>query len=95
MAGITFISDFERGLYNAIKKHLMGRVHYFQFCYFHYTQAVKKHFEDCPQSKLMNECRYIANWLPLILKVLVNEVISEAIRTQKNLSICTLFRRSL
>lgn len=82
-AGTTFISDFERGLYNAIKKIMMGNGHYFQFCIFHYTQAVKRHFNNYPKTKMMSEFHQITNLLPFISEKRVIEVINELLDFEK------------
>ena len=41
----TFITDFELAECNAFKKVLMNKTHFFQFCYFHFTQILKRYFD--------------------------------------------------
>lgn len=74
--GTTFITDFEKGLSNAVKKVLMNETHIFQYCYFHYTQIMKRYFDHYEKFQFLDKLRYITNLFPFITEPLLNEVLN-------------------
>lgn len=70
-AGINFISDMRKRLYNAIEN-TFSPEHYF-----HFTQAMKGHFDKYLKTKLIANLNYIAKLLPFISEKHVLEVIDE------------------
>lgn len=76
-SGATFITDFEWAERNAVKKIFMNNTHFFQYCYFHFTQILKRYFDKYPKSEYLNKLRYIANLLPFIPYAMVTYAINE------------------
>lgn len=51
--GATFITDFEKAEFGAVKKVLMDGSHRLHLCYFHFVQSMNRHFKTYP--RLMEE----------------------------------------
>ena len=92
--GTIFITDFERAEYNAVKKILMDKSHYFQFCYFHYTQILRRYFANYPNFKYLNRLTYIAYQLPFIPLEMVNEVITELYKHSETRNFALYFEKN-
>lgn len=75
--GVTFITDFEKAELNAVKKCLMEKDSILQLCYFHFCQAMAKHFQKYPKSQIISDLNSIANLLPFISEQRVISVIDE------------------
>lgn len=73
--GTTFITDFEPAESNAVKNILMDTTHTFQFCYFHYTQIMKRYFDNYEPFIFLEKLRYIANLFPFISESLLKNVL--------------------
>ena len=65
-AGTTFLIDFEKAEYNALIKCFLEENQYVQLCYFHFCQAMRRHFQKYPQTKFMKQLNEIAYMLPFI-----------------------------
>lgn len=92
--GTTFICDFEKGLHNAIKNCLMSKGHYFQFCYFHFTQCMKRHFDKYEKTDLTLELHKIANILPFISEELLSNVIDELYEYEETKKFAEYFEKN-
>lgn len=47
--GTTFITDFERGEFNAVKNFLMDSSHQLYFSFFHSVQSMDRHIKTYPK----------------------------------------------
>lgn len=73
--GATFVTDFEKAEYKAVKKCLMENDHYLQLCYFHFCQSMRRFFQKCDKIKIQIDLNSIANLLPFIPENKVIDVI--------------------
>lgn len=73
--GATFITDFELGESNAVKKILMNETHIFQYCYFHFSQIMRRYFDKYQKFEFLDKLKNISYLLPFISERLLNTVI--------------------
>lgn len=64
--GATFITDFEKAEFNAVKQILMDSSHRIQLCYFHFVQSMLRHFKDYIQDDLTSHLIDVCKMLPFI-----------------------------
>ena len=65
-SGATFITDFEKAEFNAVKQVLMNTSHHLQLCYFHFVQSMMRHFNDYPEDELTDHLFDLSKMLPFI-----------------------------
>lgn len=73
--GATFITDFEKAEFNAVRSILMDGSHRLQLCYFHFVQSMIRHFKDYPQDNLTSSLINLTKMFPFIS----HEVLYDAI----------------
>lgn len=78
--GATFITDFEKAEFKAVKKCLMDDSHYLQLCYFHFCQIFRRYFQKNPIPESLNDLKSIAYLLPFISETKVINVINDLYR---------------
>ena len=71
--GATFITDFEKAEFNAVKKVLMNCSHRLHLCYFHFMQSMIRHFNSYPEDEVTDCLLQISKMLPFISEEMLND----------------------
>lgn len=92
--GTTFITDFELGEFNAVKKCLMNSSHHLQLCFFHFCQSMTRHFSSYidQDQELYSKLLSISKMLPFISESLVTEVIDELYKHKETQKFAVYFQ---
>ncbi len=83
-SGATFITDFEKAEFNAVKQVLMDSSHHLQLCYFHYVQSMIRHFKDYEDNSVTLYLIEISKMLPFMPQKLVEDAF-EVMQTYKEI----------
>lgn len=90
----NYITDFELAELNAVKKCFLQHGDTLQLCYFHFCQAMTRHFQKYKRSEIVNDLFKISKMLPFISETRLHDALKELSKYEETKVFSSYFREN-